>query len=319
MSLMKLSCLVSANAQAVTVLKLKDDVYIRTSFLEGDMDKVWRLKVNSVGESNRLKVVDFIGERLISSLVPLAKTIPKYHKTKEILRFGGDESPPVWINGKIAGCNHLLNGSNTVHKYKVNMSLDDAPVYENQIESGGIFKIAEFYQVSLGDGVVVAEVNIIYEFGFNHFANFKYSVTAMKDMRSLAFGGMQFQRPNLVKGGRLMLHSPNSEWDVGIDISPPNKVLNLTANLWEKTLAPRTFIVKTSNAFASIFVMGYCSSDMLEELESAFYLSKYGKMYPKAAVVRNISSGSTYGIIGFFGFIPQRAGFDEGSHCGVWE
>jgi len=312
-----LSCLLSASAQAVTVLKLKDAVYIRASFLEGDMDKVWRLQVNSVEESNRLKVVDFIGERLISSLTPLAETISKYHKTKKILRFGGDESPPVWINGEIAGGNHLLNGSNTVHEYKVDMSLDDAPVYENQIESGGIFKIVEFYQVSLGDGVVVAEVNIIYEFGFNHFANFKYSVTAMKGMKSLAFGGMQFQRPNLIKGEQLILYSPNSEWDVGIDISPPNKVLNLTANLRQKTLAPRTFVVKTSSA--SAFIMGYCSSDMLDDLESAFYLSKYGKMYPRAVAVRNIPPGNTYGITGFFGFIPQRALFEEGSPCGIRE
>ena len=174
-SLLVLSCLVNAEVNAIAVLRSHEDIYIRTPYLIDDLDKVWRLKVGSQ-LSNGLRVVDFIGERLIPADSNIKRTISEYHKTTRILRYGGDESPPVWVDGKIIGGNHLLNGQGTVHNYKFNMTLDGKVVKESDFQIGKVFRINETYLVSYGyENNILGEVKNSYKFSSNYYSKFQYT------------------------------------------------------------------------------------------------------------------------------------------------
>lgn len=311
-----MSCF-ACQCYAVTVLKLNDDVYIRTSYLSHNVDKVWRLKVGKKRGPQGQGVVDFIGERLIYWQTPLNRTIPEYHKTQYILRYGGDESPPLWVDSKIIGGNHLLNGQSTVHNYKFNMTLDGKTLKESIHQTGKVIRINETYLVSFGDeNNILGEVENSYEFSSKYYSNFQYTYTAMENLNTLIFGGMQFQRPYVEKGGQINILSPNSRWNKWVELLPP-KIISMAADLWSPILGSREFIVKTNNKKARYFVMGYCKGVIQNGLDEALYVSKYGKIYPKAVNLIKISVGDLISITGCFGFIPSDEVLFKSKPCTV--
>ena len=115
---------------------------------------------------------------------------------------------------------------------------------------------------------------------------------------------MQFQRPYVAKGGQISIFSPNSKWNKWVELVPP-KMVSITTDLWEPNLGSREFIVKTSNNKAKYFVMAYCSGVISSGLDESLHVSKYGKIYPKAINLKEVSAGDSHTITGYFGFVPS--------------
>lgn len=307
---LELSTANAVDSSPLAVSIIGSDVYVRNSYNEKGLNKVWRLKVNHPSSVTSSGVIDFVGERLIDSATIQKLTIPKYHKTDKILRYGLDESPPIWVNNKIVGGNHRINGKDTVHEYSITMQLDGQNVPLNkQLIYGHNLQLIETYKVSLGDGIYFARVLNEYSFSSgSNFCNFSQTVVTLREMDSLSFGGMQFQSVKISKGDNLILNVPGSKWHNGINITSTQEEFNLEPELWVTNSPPSEFIldVRDDQKVKRRFVMVYKSKSFCPKLKSAFYKSTKGKMYPKGITAEAPDPDSVFFVKGYFGFISAK-------------
>jgi len=298
----------------VTVLVSNNDIYIKTEYKKDGIDKIWRLKVGAQIDKNTNGVIDFLGERLADAKSRMLSISSQYHRSKDILRYGGDESAPLYLNSKIAGGNHKINSNTTVHNYSYSIKLDGKRIESDDMaHSGEILLIEEFYQVSLGDGEVLASVHNQYKFQEGVYCHFLSTVTALKNLEYLAYGGIQFQQINIPPKHFLILRVPNSAWSKGVDITDKSKEFLLLRNLWKSNIAPNKFVVEVvfGQKVVRQFEMVYESGVISQGLKFSFYRSPKGKMYPRAFELKNVKAGKSFSISGYFGFSPPISPIQE--------
>lgn len=279
---------------ALSVYKVGDSVYVRSQYTD-EKDKVFRIKV---GDS----VTDFLGERSIPS--SSGNMVSAFVENSQVLREGGEESPPIWANRKIVGGNHTLNGLETVHNYTRRILLDDSLLEEDGVFDGNRFVVEENYDVSFGDGVIFASIANVYSFNGGVYCNFDYTLSTKAFLSSLTFGAAQFQKPYASDSETLKISAENTKWEQGINLE---KSLSLDKSLWTNPfIGPKSFVVTTAkNGVPSHeFLMEYDRGVQDDRITQSIWTSAATKIYPRAVEDTDVKAGTTYRVKGKFGVRP---------------
>jgi len=275
----------------LVVLWYPPSLYVRVKDFSPARDKVWRLLAGD-------DVLDFLGERTIPSATSEEQTGSAFFKSSTVLRYGGEESPVVLIDGAFAGGHHK-----PVTSYKRTILLDGAPVGATGLYHGYQLSIAETYRVP------DAGIEISHMFSAGDFAHFRYAITPERPMK-VVLTGMQAQKVSVQDGQTLRLIVAGV---IDTDLTL-NREMFILPPSWAATgKPPERFdaIVSRQDAPLFGFAMGYDPGQEHGDLSNALYISKFGKLYPRGFESSErfpMVPGVTRTITGYFGSYDLSSG-----------
>lgn len=267
-------------------------MYIRTPFFRNGKDKVLRVEVGA-------GVVDFYGERLIPNTIGQGAVITAFNASTEILRTGGDESPPVKINGIFVGGNHTSSAYYNLSAVAVDFQGNNIAIL-NSTSAVILNKLCLTETYLAGD----AQIRNIWDFDVFGQVWFSQRIKAQQKLHLTYMFGAQAQRLVTKPGQRLFLIVPKSDLDDGIDVTDEVVERTLEQDDWEDChVPPDHFIqeVREDGIPQFRFVTGYYSNVDRGNMSYALIRSTAQKVYPLGCQDVDMLPGMFQEVSGYFG------------------
>jgi len=315
---------------ALSVYRTIGDLYFRQSGWRpqppGGWDKTGRIKLDRVPSATESGVVDFLGERIINSNVLPANFGAAYAASPVIMKYGGEESPNVIINGIPMGGNHripaVVGGDLTVTNYSLTCKLNGTTLPIGVWWPGVTLVLHEEYDIPVDvtnpTGAKYAHVIIEWWITGGSYITYTYKIECITPFDLGWYGSQMSQGLVVPAGSTLHLKIPDSvSYAVQQDITATGAI-TIDQSEWADPVTPvipYTFetTVKTSGAPQYTFMQqltgGLPRGEIdpvtgIHSMQVAWYRHTSKKMYVHAVEYvppKTLCAGDTFTTTGQFG------------------